>query len=306
MGECRRFFCPAKLNLVLGVSGVGLDRYHNLTSLVVQVAFGDGIQLRFADDGIHDDFLSCDVPDIPTGPDNTIWRALMQFRQVYKFPQRLVIKLEKNIPYGSGLGGGSSDAALFLRNLNEMLARPLKEKELHILAAQIGADCPLFLSSSPCILRGKGDTVRSVDPSALHGLERMKFLIFKPDFPISTDWAYKQFDKKGLAAIVDSAITGFTIQSLLKDLQLQPRSHYFTNCFQAIACEKFMELGLILRDLEYYFHVQGYLTGTGSACYVPLPDTDDTTEMRSYLTDVLGPAPFIVETKPLIFADESF
>jgi 4-diphosphocytidyl-2C-methyl-D-erythritol kinase len=131
----------------------------------------------------------------------------------------------------------------------------------------------------------------------------MKFLIFKPTFPISTAWAYKEFDKKGMDVLVDKNITAFVIQSLLQDLRQQPRSHYFSNSFQDIVCEKFMELALIFRDLEYYFHVRGCLTGSGSAGFVPLSDTENTDEMRSYLNDVLGPNPFIVEASPLLFPE---
>jgi 4-diphosphocytidyl-2-C-methyl-D-erythritol kinase len=285
---------------VLAVHGRREDALHNISSLIVQVEFGDHVQLRFAEDGACEDFLSCDVPGIPTDGRNSIFRALALYRQVYDFPQRVVIRLEKNIPLESGLGGGSSDAALFLRHLNEMLGRPVRDAELMAIAGYVGSDCPSFLSSSPCVVRETGSRVEPVEVAQLQGLRRMKLIIFKPVVGIPTAWAYEQLDRKGPAAFSEATAANFAIENVLRELETKARPASLANAFQTLVSERFLELQLIFRDLDIFFRVQGYLTGTGSAGYIPLHEDEDGSSIRQYLTDVLGDAALIVETRPLV------
>ncbi|MDR3316557.1 MAG: 4-(cytidine 5'-diphospho)-2-C-methyl-D-erythritol kinase [Puniceicoccales bacterium] len=301
MDEFRVFLCPAKLNLFLEVNGKREDSYHNLTSISVQIDFADRMQLRLTEDDVADDFIFCDVREVPIDGKNSIRRAIDAFRRVYPFPRHLVVRLEKNIPIGSGLGGGSSDAAYLLKNLNELLARPLGDGALISLAATVGSDCPLFLSSSPCIVRGRGERVERVNVDQLEGLRRTKFLIFKPSFGTETAQVYEVLSKKAVWTLKSQGISETSVFSLLRDLKTDCSSSHFFNAFQEIVAEKFIELARVFADIAEYFGVNAQLTGTGSAGFIPLADDYDTTPLKSYLAEVIGEKAFVIEAKPLLF-----
>jgi 4-diphosphocytidyl-2-C-methyl-D-erythritol kinase len=300
VGEFHRFLSPAKLNLVLAVHGRRDDLFHDITSLFLQMDFGDVIRVRFAEETAYEDFMECDVPDIPTDIRNTMLKALSTYRQIYNFPQRLIIRVEKNIPPGGGLGGGSSNAAYFLKNLNEMLGRPLPDSDLVAIAAEVGSDCAPFLSSSPCIVRGRGDEVERVDVGKLDGLRRTKFILFKPVIGISTAWAYGQLDQRGPAACVDRSVADSAVGNALEDLRTKTSSSAFSNCFQEIACDKYMELQLIFRDIDQYFRERATLTGSGSAGFIPLAADADEEKICNYLRDAYGETSFVTVARPLL------
>jgi 4-diphosphocytidyl-2-C-methyl-D-erythritol kinase len=298
--EFRSVFCPAKLNLLLDVNGIDENRFHRLTSLAVRIDFGDRLWVKFAEDGAEEDFLSCDVGEIPTDDRNSLRRALALFRRNYSFPQRLEMRLEKNIPIQSGLGGGSSDGAQLILTLNRMLGQPFDGPSLTGLAAQIGRDCPLFLGPSPCIVRGSGERIDPPDGGALHGLLHMKFLLFKPMFGVSTNWAYETLDKTGMRKFVSEQVSDGALQSLLSDLRSCRQSTSYRNLFQDIIGEKFLELQRIFRDLPDYFHLNSYLTGTGSACYIPMEEDADSSPVQAYLRELLGEGALIREVRPTV------
>ncbi|MDR2664627.1 MAG: 4-(cytidine 5'-diphospho)-2-C-methyl-D-erythritol kinase [Puniceicoccales bacterium] len=300
MEELRSVFCPAKLNLFLDVNGIDGNRFHRLTSLTVRVDFGDKLWLRFAEEGADGDFLSCDVAEIPTDERNSLLRALELFRQVFPFPRRLEMRLEKNIPVRSGLGGGSSDAAQLIYTLNRMLGQPLDRKGLIDLAAAVGRDCPLFLGSSPCIVRGTGERIDAPENFQADDLAHMKFLLFKPIFDVSTAWAYEVLDRSGMRKFISEKNSDGALQSLLRNMRDGYRSGSFRNVFQDILCEKFMELQRIFVDLPEYFHLDGHLTGTGSCGFVPMEEDADSGPVQSYLREVLGEGALIREVRPII------
>jgi 4-diphosphocytidyl-2-C-methyl-D-erythritol kinase len=227
-------------------------------------------------------------------------KALSIYRQIYNFPQRLFIRMEKNTPPGAGLGGGSSNAAYFLKNLNGMLGNPLQEKDLSAIAAEVGSDCAPFLSSSPCIVHGRGDEVERVDVSTLQGLQQMKFVVFKPVIGISTSWAYEQLDRRGLSAFTDRSSAENAVKTSLNDLQTKTHSSGFSNCFQEIVCQKFMDLQLIFRDIDQFFHGHGTLTGSGSAGFIPFSSNADVESICQYLRDACGETSFVSTIRPLV------
>lgn len=297
----RRFFCPAKINLFLDVLGRRRDRYHDILSLVCQVDFGDHLLLTLQPEGIGPDFLSCDVPLVPCDFRNTVYRALALFRQVYDFPGRVTVQIEKNIPLQSGFGGGSSDGALFLWHLNELLGRPLDHERLCQIALAVGSDMPLFLHGSPAIVRGRGQRVEDVPLDKVQNLKDLRLILFKPAFAVSTARAYGSFRFDPMPEEVRRTHGEARLGQLL-DSMARPGgslSGYF-NMFQSGLSEKFLELALILRDLLSEFGVQAYLTGTGSGCYIPLAISARTDEIMAYLRSTLGPQSFVVETRPLL------
>ncbi|MDR2576949.1 MAG: hypothetical protein LBC42_02780 [Puniceicoccales bacterium] len=299
--DFRTFACPAKLNLFLEINSRDGGGRHELTSVVVQLDFADRMHLRLTMDDGCEDFFVCDIAAISADPENTITRALSLYRSVYSFRQKVVVQLEKNIPPMTGMGGGSSNAAYFLKNLNDMLAQPLDVQALTAIAFRVGSDCPLFLGSSPCIVKSFGEHIENVDCEDLKGLAKGKFLIFKPAFGIPTAWAYEAFDRGGAWTVQDHVISENSAHALLRSLRYDiTSSPLFSNAFQDVVRKKYVELNRIFADLEEYFKMQGYLTGSGSAAFIPMPNDYDCTALRSYLMEVLGENAFIIEAHPLL------
>jgi 4-diphosphocytidyl-2-C-methyl-D-erythritol kinase len=102
-------------------------------------------------------------------------------------PEGVSIALEKRIPVGAGLGGGSSDAAATLKGLNHLFKLGLQSLELAALAEKLGSDVTLFFSTGQCLITGRGEVVETVKLPTDYSV-----LLILPDFPISTAWAYRQ------------------------------------------------------------------------------------------------------------------
>lgn len=176
---------PAKINLSLRVIGKRSDGFHEVDTLMTQVP-GLFDTLTFTE---SDDYsLTCDVADIPVDESNLITKATLLFEKLSKKKCRAHIHLEKRIPHGAGLGGGSSDAAATFRAWNEWHGGALNESALHEAAASIGSDVPFFLGTSTARATGRGEIVTAADAPP-----RQTLVIFKPAFSVSTPDAYARW-----------------------------------------------------------------------------------------------------------------
>ena len=134
--------------------------------------------------------LTCDKPDLPTDQSNLACRAALLICRATDTTATMRIDLQKNIPAGAGLGGGSSDAAAVLKALNRLLSLGLNVSQLCQLAAQIGADVPFFIPCGLARVSGVGDIVVPLAP-----LPRRWLVIVVPPIAVSTPWAYRRFDE---------------------------------------------------------------------------------------------------------------
>ena len=148
--------CPAKLNLLLAVTGRRADGFHELVSLVAPVELGDTLTVEPA----LEFSLTCDAPTLPVDDTNLVLKAAQAFRVATSWRGGARFALTKRIPSGAGLGGGSSDAATALLALNRLAGEPLAPAALAQVAAEVGSDCALFLPGGPVVMRGRGDRGR--------------------------------------------------------------------------------------------------------------------------------------------------
>lgn len=133
----------AKLNLYLDITGRRADGYHLLETVMQSITLADGVTVVVsAGNGIS---LSCDREDVPTDSRNTAYRAAEYFMEAAGVSGTVCIDIEKHIPSGAGMGGGSADAAAVLRALNMAYGEPLTEDSLLEIAARVGADVPFCL-----------------------------------------------------------------------------------------------------------------------------------------------------------------
>jgi 4-diphosphocytidyl-2-C-methyl-D-erythritol kinase len=178
---------PAKINLWLRVLGKRDDGYHEVHTRLVKLAVADKVRLALSEQpGIS---LTCNVPDIPTDGANLAVRALQALEAKVNLQQGWSIHLEKHIPHGAGLGGGSSNAAITLKAANELLGHPLRLEQLLDIAASIGSDVPFFLlDAAAADGQGRGERVIPADFSW-----QLPLVLIKPAFPIPTPWAYQRW-----------------------------------------------------------------------------------------------------------------
>src|SRR6185437_14798873 len=143
----------AKVNFFLEITGRRPDGYHTLSTLFQTLSLADRLTFQPAP-GLS---LSCSDPALPTDESNLALRAAARLRALLKEPRGARIHLEKKVPTGAGLGGGSSDAAAVLKALLRLWKRRLSAGELHALAASLGADVPFFLKGGLCLAAGIRD-----------------------------------------------------------------------------------------------------------------------------------------------------
>lgn len=173
---------PAKINWFLKILGLRDDGYHEIRSLIHKVTLYDVLKFSTSTDIT----LRSNV-DIPVDK-NLVYKAMKLLKDRYNVRGGATIQLEKNIPVGAGLGGGSSDSATALIGLNVLWSLHLPDTELCKVAEGLGSDVPFFLHGALSFVEGRGERViRCKADSLLH------LLLVKPPFDISTAWAYRNF-----------------------------------------------------------------------------------------------------------------
>ena len=153
-------WAPAKINLGLRVLRKRSDGYHDLLSLMVPLSLYDRLKLKRSSREIE---LHCPDSELPTNEENLVYRAAKLVLSACQVAEGVSIELRKNIPVGAGLGGGSSDAATTLMEVNTLLGSPLKRRDLLSLGVQLGADVPFFLQGRWAIAEGIGDILTPIE-----------------------------------------------------------------------------------------------------------------------------------------------
>ena len=295
--------CPCKVNLFLAVTGRRADGYHDLVSLVCQTSLTDTLALSAAEeDGPAT--LDCSDAAIGSGPDNLVLKAAALFRETTQWRRRVHFTLQKAVPSGAGLGGGSSNAAGALRLLVQASGRNPGAETLAGMAAALGSDVPLFLSRSPSVIRGRGERVEKLGPAATGWLDGIPLLIVKPHFGIPTPWAYSRL----AAGAPDSYLASEEAERRLTALLAGGRSclgrHLF-NSFEAPVFGKFPALPAMVDEVRTHCGLPVLMSGSGSACLVLASDRLELADARRRVREAWGPGAFIREACLLGGADPS-
>ena len=206
-----QFLAPAKINLSLKVLSRRPDGFHEIKTLITLISLYDKIDIEKQNRWID---FSCDDPTLSPGDDNLVVRAARLFLEHAKIKSGISIKLQKKIPHGAGLGGGSSDAAATLRGLNQLFETQLSRGELAKLGSKIGSDVPFFLFESAATCKGRGEVV---EPIKLK--QKFSLLLLKPAFGVPTPWAYSRWEKSKEIPGVSYAPQNFNGQNFVNDLE---------------------------------------------------------------------------------------
>ncbi len=285
-------FSPAKINLFLSVTGRRDDGFHDLVSVVVPLDWGDRLEAEAAPEFS----LECSDPDLPVDESNLVLRAARRFATVTGWKGGAHFRLEKRIPVGAGLGGGSSNAAAALLALNAIAGQPLDAGALAKVAAEVGSDCPLFLAGGPCVIRGRGERVEPLPAATAARLRRRRLMVFKPGFGVSTPWAYRSLAEAAAEGGEYPGAGGAAEERLAKwlgDPNL-PAEAVLANDFEAVVSRKFLAIPVLLAELRERFGVAAGLSGSGSACFLFQPE-GDITQIRDCIVDAWGPGAVLAE-----------
>ncbi len=242
---------PAKINLFLFVTGRRDDGYHLIYTLFQKIALFDTIEIERS--GVEGIALTC--PDwLSSGPDNLVYKAASAFFHACDIRPAVNIKLEKEIPAGGGLGGGSSDAAATLKTLNSLYGGPISDSMLHELAASLGADCPFFLLDAPAAIgSGTGTELEVVQTP------QRWFVLVMPDFGVSTRWAYENF----------KLTTGH--QDTIFDARAQMDTLLWNNDLEQAVLERYPGIKDIKKKLLELGAEEAMMTGSGSTVFGVFP-----------------------------------
>ncbi|WP_309952813.1 4-(cytidine 5'-diphospho)-2-C-methyl-D-erythritol kinase [Acinetobacter calcoaceticus] len=263
---------PAKLNLFLHITGRRENGYHELQTIFQLIDLYDWMVFTpTLDEQIEIDGLSEVRPE-----ENLIYRAAQILRPHAKKFCGLNIKIEKNIPMGAGLGGGSSNAATTLIVLNQLWKCGLNQEQLADYGVKLGADVPIFIYGKNAWAEGIGEHLSFID------LDQKQFIILKPACFISTQLLFSQ---KTLTR--DSKTTKFCAY------QLEPSN--FGNNFEPLARQLYPEVEEAMQYLDQFG--QAKLTGTGACVFIEVTNEMNIDEIlkhspcKSYLVNSLKESP---------------
>jgi len=202
---------PAKLNLTLAIKGKRADGFHELHSLVVGVGVSDRLTGSTRRDGEID--LACSDARL-CGPDNLALQAAQELKDLHPSAPGMTLRLDKAIPVGGGLGGGSSDAAAALMLCNEVWSLGHTSAELAAIGAELGSDVPLFFNLPAAVMSGRGERVSPVH----FRWSGWALLVFVPE-PVSTPEAYRAWSKQRCEnhdpSVVEAMVTARSADELM-------------------------------------------------------------------------------------------
>ena len=270
---------PGKINLHLAIGNRRTDGYHDLVSVFVSLGFGDTLAFT----GLEGDFPRNFTALETTGPfsgarglspgENIVTRAAALFRERTGYSRPLRIALEKRIPPGGGLGGGSSDAASTLLALNALAETRLEDGELAKIGEKLGSDVPFFLSGGAALVTGRGERVQSLGMPP----GQLSVVLINPGFSSGTAAAFAKLDEFRARSVklVDSFDGLFEQrcpagEGLIRFLRKDPAFWPYVNDFLPVLRED-KEHGAayrrIFRDLRELGADFSGLSGSGSTCF---------------------------------------
>ena len=244
-----------KINIGLRIVRKREDGYHDLETIFYPVyGLHDELQVEKAEEfAFVQDGLIVDC--LPT--DNLIYKVYRRMCERYPQIGNVKITFKKNIPFGAGLGGGSSDAAHMAIVLNELFALGLTKEQLAAEVRPLGADCPFFIYNTPCYAEGIGDKLMPIQLD----LSGLRLVMIKPNCGVSTKEAYSGIVPKGTCEHFAPLLKPL---KPLEPLELLPP---LTNDFEETVCKVHPEIADIKKRLQTAGAVYAAMSGSGSTVF---------------------------------------
>lgn len=260
--------CAAKVNLFLDIRGKRPNGYHDIVSVMCPIDLRDTLIATPLppEEGFK---IIINNANIPSGEENTVWKASEALARAANVPMCALIRLYKQIPVAAGLGGGSSDAAGALIALNKLWNLGYKQSELVEIAKSIGADVPFFLHGGWALVEGYGDVIVPLNIKV-----QLWMLLVKPPIEVPTSWAYKVWDSKGKPENRDPT-------PLIEALQrgdLSAIGEHIYNAFEKVVSETHTEISYLKKLLMRTEPLGVVMSGSGptiAALFASKKDVED-------------------------------
>ncbi len=280
-----RVVTRAKVNLHLEVLRRRPDGYHEIETIYQSVDLSDTLEVTFTDDG--EVRVTCTDPDVPTDETNLCARAVRAIERATGRRVGARIHIDKRIPTGAGLGGGSANAAGVLLAAARALDLGMTPRDLEPLAAGLGSDVPFMLHGGTMLGRGRGEVLTPLEP-----VTRGAFLIVKPPVSISTAWVYGRFNSR-----LTRHRRRLTLDAVNSVLARFPAGNpSFRNALEDVVCPSIPAVANVLDDLLDERPGFASMTGSGSAVYAVFTSrrraetTAERFSVRGCFTSVVDPA----------------
>lgn len=257
-------FANAKINLGLNVLYKRADGFHELESVFYPVNIFDAIEILDAKN-LQFSVYGIDIPG--DSLDNLCVKAF-KLLQADHHIENVHIHLLKNIPFGAGLGGGSSDAAVVLKMLNKKFDLHLSLEQLENYAAQLGSDCAFFIKNSAQLARGRGEILETVDLD----LGQKSFLLIKPNFGISTKEAYEN---------IRTNVKNEPIIEIVSN-RVEDWAGRLKNDFEEALFPKYPTLAKIKNELYEQGAIYASMSGSGSTMFGIFKDLNSAHKAKSF------------------------
>jgi len=262
---------PAKVNLVLEVLGE-CDGYHQISSIVQAISLYDILNFQL------DKEIAFKCNNSSLEWDNLVTRAAVLLKEVTKCNKGAHIELYKNIPWGVGLGGGSSDAAATLLALNELWGLSLAPSELAHLASKLGSDVPFFIYKGIALVEGWGEKVTPLPP-----LPKSWFVLLVPPLPEIKDKTRKLYSRLNTGHFTNGRFVHTALLSLAQGEMIDPSLMF--NAFDKITFDFFPDLAKYKKTFEEAGAPSVCLTGSGPCLFTPVPGEEKASKLYSHLRD---------------------
>ena len=257
----------AKINLFLRITGRRADGYHELDSIFVPVSLSDRITIEVRPAPTLSITLRCNIGSLGDAQTNLAARAARSFLDEFGISAHVMIDLDKTIPAGAGLGGGSSDAGMVLRMLTSMMAPALPEpsdirERLRKIAIGLGADVPFFLNPRPSRVTGIGERIEALD-----GFPMLHVVIAVPPVEVPTASVFKTLKRERWSGSASAS----DIDEIFRG-EIRPR--HLVNDLETPAMQLYPQIAKLKALLQECGATASSMSGSGGAVFGLFPDAE--------------------------------
>ena len=256
--------CPAKINLFLKVVGKRADGFHELESLFALTDLFDELSVEVSDNFSLE--ISGEFARFVDQRNNLFVKILDFFSREFDVPKNLKIKIAKNIPVGSGLGGGSSNAAYFIKALNEIFLLNLDKKALQEISLKFGSDIAFFFEDNASIVTGRGEMIENFSE-----FSPIMALLIHPKIGLSTKVVFQKLAGNFSQKITESKLRKMLIEDLLS----------LPNDLEQPAIATLFVIKEIIDQLKESGANFAKMSGSGSACFGVFFDGEKLTQAEA-------------------------
>jgi 4-diphosphocytidyl-2-C-methyl-D-erythritol kinase len=246
---------PAKINLTLDIKGKRPDGYHELETVMHQISLADRITITAIPEGIE---VSSNCSQLPTGEMNLAYKAAQKILDQHPGQGGVSINIDKTIPIGAGLAGGSTDAAAVLKGINTLYKLNLSPSQLMTLALEIGSDVPFCLQGGTALARGRGERLESLPLNM-----KLHLLLVKPNFSVSTADVYSRFDSS--KAINPPDTRGFL--EGWHHCDIISMCHAMENVLETVTAVRYPEIERIKKRMIKLGALKALMSGSGPTVF---------------------------------------